>query len=72
MSQHEALFGADEPHSEVTIICPHCKQSQIVHLRVTVPSFAQVSGPQMVSCVKCGREFEGPRIAKIIAGPFAV
>jgi len=54
--------------SSVTILCSHCNKQQIVYLQVT--SSAQVSG-QMVTCVKCQREFETPPLAKITAGPFA-
>jgi len=64
------MMSNEERHSELPITCPYCNQRQVVHLQVKVPSFAQVSG-QMVSCVKCQHEFEVPRLAQIIAGPFA-
>jgi DNA-binding NarL/FixJ family response regulator len=52
---------------EMTIECPRCKVMQKIH--VARPSVLQ-AGPQFLSCLNCGSEFDVRLPDKIVGGPF--
>jgi hypothetical protein len=60
--------SAAAPYVLMSIVCPHCRQKQVVQVRART-GFSQMAD-QIVCCAECRQDFSVMVPDKIVGGPF--